>query len=508
MSEIAPKAAESTHWEPGPLASLARMESYPWLVVGTVCIGAFMGQLDASIAQLVLPTLQTTFRSSLADVSWVSLAYLLVLASTLPIFGRLADIYGRKLLYTGGFLVFILGSGLCGFAHSLGILIAARVLQAIGAGLLQANSVAIITAAAGPQRRGRAIGIQGAAQAIGLSLGPALGGLLIQAIGWRWVFWINVPAGILGTILGWFILPRTEGMHLHDRGFDWLGAWLLTPALALVLIALSEAPSWGLGSPLFIGCALAGTALIVVFVLHQRRAKPPLIDLTLFKSHAFSAGNLAGLISYGLLFGVFLLVPFALEGGYHDAPFAAGLRLATIPIALGIIAPFAGALSDKLGPRWLTAIGMAVAALSLVGLAFALDGAPGSLVAVTALLAIFGLGQGLFTSPNNSAIMGAAPLHRLGAAGGVLNVTRTLGTSLGVAVASSLLSWAIASYGHFRDTLDAPRAVLLAGIHDVLFVFAALALIAAGISMLRGREEALDEAHREEIALIERSGGV
>jgi len=501
-------ASTSSHWEPGALPALARLQNYPWLVVGTVCVGAFMGQLDASIAQLVLPTLQTTFRSTLADVSWVSLAYLLVLASTLPIFGRLADIYGRKLLYTGGFLLFILGSGLCGFAGSLPILIAARILQAIGAGLLQANSVAIITAAAGAQRRGRAIGIQGAAQAIGLSLGPALGGLLIQAIGWRWVFWINVPVGIIGTILGWFVLPRTQGIHENDRGFDWLGAWLLTPALALVLVALSESASWGMRSALFWGCSVVGAFLIGIFIAHQRRAKPPLIDLTLFKSHAFSFGNLAGLISYGLLFGVFLLVPFALEGGYADAPFAAGLRLATIPIALGIVAPFAGALSDRLGPRWLTAIGMVITALSLVGLAFALDGATGSLIAVTVLLASFGLGQGLFTAPNNSAIMGAAPMHRLGAAGGVLNVTRTLGTSLGVAIASSLLAWSIARYGNFRDTLDAPRGDLLAGIHDVLLFFAAFAIIAAVISLLRGKSEALDSAHREEIALIERSGGV
>jgi MFS family permease len=189
------QSTTAAHWrEPPPAPVIAGSRHYMWFVVGTICIGAFMGQLDASIAQLVLPTLERFFHARLSLVSWVALAYLLALAGTLPFFGRLADMFGRKLLYTGGFVVFMAGSALAGYAPTLTFLIGARVFQAMGAGLLQANSVAIITAAAGPARRGRAIGVQGAAQAIGLSTGPALGGLLIQSLGWRWVFWINVPA--------------------------------------------------------------------------------------------------------------------------------------------------------------------------------------------------------------------------------------------------------------------------------------------------------------------------
>ncbi len=494
-------------YESRPLAALARLPAYPWFVVGTVCIGAFMGQLDASIAQLVLPTLQSTFHATLADVSWVALVYLLVLAITLPIFGRLADTFGRKTMYTGGFLLFILGSGLCGFAPSLAILIGSRALQAIGAGMLQANSIAIITAAAGPTRRGKAIGIQGAAQAVGLSLGPALGGFLIQALGWQWVFWINVPAGLLGTVLGWFVLPKTEGIRHDDRGFDWWGAILLAPALTLVLLSLSEVTRWGIASVLFLSAFGAGIALIIAFVVRQLHASFPLVDMTLFRSHAFSAGNVAGLISYALLFGVFLLLPFALERGYHDAPAAAGLRLTAIPIALGIAAPFSGALSDRLGARPLTFAGMLIAAAALVLMAFTLDGAAGTLLIVTFALIAFGIGQGLFTAPNNSAIMGAAPLHRLGAAGGVLNVTRTIGTSLGVAFASALLDWRISAFVGNSSTLGAPPAVLLAGIRDVLWIFAACAVIAAIVSLLRGKVD-IDAERRAEIAASEPLGGV
>jgi EmrB/QacA subfamily drug resistance transporter len=496
-------------YEPAPLDIVARLPSYPWFTVGTVCIGAFMGQLDASIAQLVLPTLQRTFHASLASVSWVALSYLVVLASTLPIFGRLADMFGRKLLYTGGFSLFIIGSALCGFAPSLPFLIFSRALQALGAGLLQANSVAIITAAAGPERRGKAIGVQGAAQAIGLSLGPALGGFLIQALGWQWVFWINVPFGIAGTLLGWMILPKTQGLHLANRRFDWLGAGLLIPALALVTLGLSEMATWGAGSARFLLVMGSGVVFIAWFIIHERRDSAPVVELRLFHSRAFSAGNAAGLISYGLLFGIFLLLPFALERGYADLPFAAGLKLTAIPIALGIAAPFAGGLSDRLGPRPLTVGGMLVAAVSLAGMAFVLNGSPATLTLVTAAMLFFGIGQGLFTAPNNSAIMGAAPETHLGAAGGVLNVMRTLGTSLGVAVASVLVDYRVQSIaGVNMRVAQAPPQTLLAAIHDVLLVFAFLALVAAAMSMLRGKPPQLDSRRRKEIAELESYGGV
>ena len=198
--------------EPPPARSIARLASYRWFVVGTVCIGAFMGQVDSSITQLVLPRLEVDFNARLSTVSWVAVAYLLTMAGFLPVFGRLADMFGRKLLYTGGFLLFVLGSTLCGFAPNLPALIAFRVLQAIGAALLSSNSVAIVVTAAGPDERGRALGVMAAAQAVGLSAGPALGGLVLDTLGWQWVFWINVPFGLAAAVIGWFVIPPTSGL--------------------------------------------------------------------------------------------------------------------------------------------------------------------------------------------------------------------------------------------------------------------------------------------------------
>ena len=257
--------------EPPPLQAVARLASYRWVVVATVCVGAFMGQVDASLTQMLLPRLERDFHAPLSTVSWVAVAYILTMASFMPIFGRLADMIGRKLLYTGAFLLFVIGSGLCGFAPDLPTLIAFRIVQGIGAALMTANSIAIVVLAAGPEHRGRALGLQSAAQAIGLGVGPAVGGLVLDTLGWHWAFWINVPFGLLGLLLGWFVLPQTR--HLKSGGrFDWHGAFLIAPALTAIVALLNEGHAWGVTSPAFISCSVAAVILLALFVLAERRA--------------------------------------------------------------------------------------------------------------------------------------------------------------------------------------------------------------------------------------------
>jgi EmrB/QacA subfamily drug resistance transporter len=479
------REAVRTGREPPPAQIVARHPSYWWFVIGTVCIGAFMGQVDSSIAQLLLPRLELEFNARLSTVSWVAVAYLLAMAAFLPIFGRLADMMGRKLLYTGGFLLFVLGSALCGLAPSLPVLIGFRVLQAIGAALLSSNSVAIVVAAAGPERRGRALGVLSAAQAVGLSAGPAIGGLVIDLLDWRWVFWINVPFGLVGTVMGWFVLPPTRDLPDDDR-FDWRGALLIAPALTALVAMLNEGYAWGAMSPLFLGCGVLAVVLLMLFVRSERRAAAPLIDLTLFRSAAFSAGNGAGLLAYAALFGLFFLMPFVFVRVYQDSILAAGLRLSIVPVMLGIVAPLAGALYDRLGARALTASGMLVCMGALVLLFAAMDGTPESALPVMLALAVFGVGQGLFISPNNSAIVAAAPPSLTGEAGGLLNVTRSLGISIGVAAASSLLAWRLAVLtGGGHNTLHAGARDLLSASRDVIVLLGAFAAVAGALSLTR-----------------------
>jgi EmrB/QacA subfamily drug resistance transporter len=479
------RAAVRSGREPLPAQILARHRSYWWFVIGTVCIGAFMGQVDSSIAQLLLPRLELEFDARLSTVSWVAVAYLLTMAAFLPIFGRLADLMGRKLLYTGGFLLFVLGSALCGLAPSLPVLIAFRVLQAIGAALLSSNSVAIVVAAAGPERRGRALGVLSAAQAVGLGVGPAIGGLVLEALDWRWVFWINVPVGLVGTVMGWFVLPPTKDLPADAR-FDWRGALLIAPALTALVAMLNEGYAWGATSPMLLGCAVLAVALLALFVRAERRADVPLIDLTLFRRGAFTGGNTAGLLSYAALFGLFFLMPFVFVRVYRDSILAAGLRLSIVPVMLGIVAPAGGALYDRLGARLLTASGMLVCAGALALLFTVVDGTPGSLPSVMLALALFGAGQGLFISPNNSAIVAAVPASLTGEAGGLLNVMRACGISVGVAAASSLLAWRLAVLtGSGHNTLHAGARDLLSASRDVIMLLGGFAAIAGAISLVR-----------------------
>jgi EmrB/QacA subfamily drug resistance transporter len=472
-----------------PLPRLAAWPAYRWLVVGTVCLGAFLGQLDASIAGLVLPTLEAAFDAPVASVEWVAIAYLLTLAALVVPLGRLADLLGRKMLYTWGFLAFIAGSALCGFAPSLAWLIAFRVMQAFGAAMLQANSVAIITAAVPRRALGRAIGVQGAAQAVGLSVGPSVGGLLIDALGWQWVFFIAVPFGILGAVLGWFVLPRTSRSAAVEavtepEGFDWMGAVLLGLAVALLLLALTFGNTWGWTSltlALTLGLAVA---CFVSFWLAEQRSPSPLIEPGLLRVRSFSLGLLAGLLSYAVLFGCLFLMPFYLERILGRSAAQTGLLLTPIPIALGILAPIAGTLTDRIGPLWPTVLGMLGAAIALASLALV----PSITLAETlGLLALLGIGLGLFTPPNNAAVMGSAPANRLGVAGGILNMARSMGTSLGVAATGAVLAIRLSAQLGIQSarTLDAPPAALLPAFHETLLFLAGLAILAGLLSTVR-----------------------
>jgi EmrB/QacA subfamily drug resistance transporter len=463
-------------------------------VVGTVCVGAFLGQLDASIATLILPTLETTFRAPVAAVEWVAIAYLLVLAALVVPFGRLADLAGRKMLYIGGFLVFIGGSVMCGFAPTLEWLIGFRLVQAVGAAMLQANSIAIITAAVDRRRLGRAIGLQGAAQAIGLSLGPSLGGFLIDTLGWRWVFFIAVPFGIVGSVLAWFILPCTSraalrAAHRVQERFDWPGALLLGPAMTLALLALTFGNTWGWFSPSLLAVACLAALCLVFFVAVERTAASPLVDFSLFGSRLFGLGIVSGLLSYAVLFGSLFLIPFYLQRILGQSAAQTGVLLSPIPLALGVMAPIAGLVTDRAGSRLPTVIGMGISGVAL--LCLALLPAPG-LPATLAILGLLGVGLGVFTPPNNSAIMGSAPLHRLGTAGGILNMTRSLGTSLGVALSGVILALllGVQSGQHVGSTVDATTTTLQIALHGTFLFLACLAGLAALLSAARGSSAA------------------
>ena len=445
--------------EPARPAVIREHPLAPWFAVAAVCFGAFMGQLDASVVTVAFPALQRQFGTGLAGTQWVSLAYLLVLTALLVPAGRWSDRAGRKLLYLYGFAVFALTSAACGLATSLAMLIALRVAQACGAALLQANSVALVVTSVPARTRRAALGVQAAAQAVGLASGPVIGGVLVETVGWRWVFFLNVPVGLLAVVAGWYLLPRTrrpavEGAPVDGaavdhaagrrdagrpaeasrrdsvpRGADLGGMVLLAAAASAGMLAISSLS--GLGLPAWAVVACLGFAFVAgaALVRRERRVAAPLIDLRAMAASGTGPALGGALCSYLVLFGPLVLFPQVVSARGGSAA-AAGLLLTALPAGFGLAAVFA----DRLLPAWWAnrrrcALGGALAAAAAAGLAV-----PAPATVTVALLGLLGVGLGLYTPANNAEIMAAVPARDAAAAGGMVNMTRGVGTALGVAV--------------------------------------------------------------------------
>jgi len=443
----------------------SRPDAYRW-AVGAVCIGAFMGQLDASIVTQAFPAMERSFHVGVAAVTWVGLSYLLVLVASVAAVGRFADMVGRKLLYVYGFILFVVGSALCALAPSLLVLIAFRCLQAVGAAMLQANSVAIIALAAPAGRLGRSLGVQGAAQALGLAFGPTVGGLLLAVGSWPLIFLVNVPVGIVGVIAGLVWIPRSK--DLQERvTFDWAGFALFFPAVVALLSVVSLGNSRGWTSPTIVGLGAAAVVLGALFVGRERRYAHPMVDLGLFRLTRFATGIAGAMLSFSVLFGVLVIVPFLLEDGYGLGPARAGLELMAMPLALGIVAPLAGRLADRVGTTPPAVMGTGLAALGLVGMGTLHPHGWG----LVGLLAVVGIGLGLFVPPNNAGVMGAVPAAQSGLASGVLNMARGIGTAFGLALTGAV-------FGHLAGDLHHPA--------QVIHAFAVTALVLAGLAVAAG----------------------
>ncbi|WP_442785509.1 MFS transporter [Actinacidiphila sp. DG2A-62] len=441
------------------------------LAVATVCFGAFMGQLDASIVTLTYHSLRQEFGAPLAGVEWVSLAYLVTLVALLVPVGRLADARGRKLFYLYGFVVFTLASAACGLAPSLGALIAFRVVQAAGAAMLQANSVALVTTSAPREKMRAALGVQAAAQAVGLALGPTVGAALVSTIGWRWVFGINVPIGVVALVAGHFLLPRTRG-RTPVPAFDWWGLAWLSAATTALLLGVSAAsglplPVWAVVA-LFAGAAGAGA----LFAVRQRRAPAPLLDLALLRVPAVAPGLVGALCGYLVLFGPLVLVPTVLsQAGASEL--LTGLVVSALPAGFALVA--AGAdrvLGAAVTDRSRCLLGAGAVAAALAGM-LVLPVTPGGLAP---LLGLLGAGLGLFTPANNALVMRAIPVSASGTGGGLVNMTRGLGTALGVALVTLALHLA-------------PTASPAAAAHHAALLLLAAACVCLASSRLSPRTD-------------------
>ncbi|NTU81734.1 MAG: MFS transporter, partial [Chloroflexales bacterium] len=451
--------------------------SRKWWALAAVGSGVLLSTIDGSIVNISLGTLVWAFDSNLNVVEWVVLAYLLTITCLLLMMGRLGDMFGKRRVYAAGFVTFTAASALCGLSPTVGTLIGFRVLQAVGAAMIQAVGPALLITAFPPRERGTALGAVGSFVAAGILVGPALGGLLLNTVGWQSIFYVNIPVGVIGT---WLTLRSIAPDRPSAGGqvFDVVGALLLMVSLFGLLLALTEGPLWGWGDPRTLGLLGLFAAAGAVFIAWELHFHSPMINLRIFRNAAFSLNLLAGFVLFvGMAFNL-LLTPLFFQLVYHFDLQTTGLMLMALPLALSLTSPLSGRLSDRIGPRSLTIAGLAMVGAGLAGLSLSHPTTPPA--QMLAFLVLVGAGVGMFQSPNNSTVLGNAPPEALGVASGLLAVMRTLGQTAGIAVAGAIWSSQVIALNGAPVTpiTAAPPEALAGGFDLAMMIAAAMALLA------------------------------
>lgn len=464
--------------------------SRKWYVMLAVAMGLFLATIDGSIVNVSLPTMIASLQTDFATIQWVVLSYLLTITAVQTIVGRLADMYGKKRLYTLGFVVFTLGSLLSGLSPTVGWLIGFRVLQGVGAALILALGLAILTEAFPAEERGRALGIGGSIVSVGIVIGPTLGGIILEHLSWHWIFFVNVPIGIVGTFIALRNVPATT--PAGGQTFDLGGAAMLTVTLLALLLGLTNGQQNGFTSSLTLGLLALSAVVFVAFVFQELHHPQPLIDPQLFRDRQFTVNLATGLMVFiGL--GSSVLIPFYLEDVLGYSVQQVGLLLAVLPVSLGIVAPISGSLSDRFGTRPISVIGLAVTTVGYLALA-TLETDTTAVGFMLRYLPV-GIGVGLFQSPNNSAIMGSVPANKLGIASSLLATTRSLGQTVGISVLGAL--WAALVFAAVGATIEggvtaAPSGAQVDGLQTTCLAIAALMMTALLLALWTWRLERRD----------------
>ena len=465
-----------------------------WEAFAIVAVGIFMANLDTSIVNVSIPAIARAFGATLSGtIEWVVIAYLMVVASLLLTVGWLSDRFGRRRLWATGLVLFTLGSIWCGVAPSLSFLIVARGLQGVGGAFLLALGPAMLSDAFPFSERGRVSGLNALTVALSTSSGPILGGLLTQALSWNWIFYVNAPLGCLGLALTWR-LPQQKILPAQ-QALDLGGVSCLAVGLGALTVGLSFGQEWGwLSAPVLVLLAVCMLALCGL-VLAERRAAAPLIDASLFRRRVFLTALLSLILFYLAVFSVNVLMPFYLEALRHFPAGQVGLMLLPVPLGLALVAPFSGRLSDRVGSRSLAAGGLVVVCAGLLLLGQL--GAHSALWEIEWRLALVGVGQATFISPNNGAILKSAPRDKLGIAAGALATSRTVGQSTSVALAGAIFASAGGTAaGHLllKVQAHAPMAVSLAqqtflqSLQAAFLVSAGVAALGVIVALARGKE--------------------
>jgi EmrB/QacA subfamily drug resistance transporter len=453
-----------------------------WAILG-ISIGVFIFALDVYIVNLALPIMVDSLHTDFTSIQWVVLSYLLAIAIFVMSAAKLGDMCSKKYLYMIGMILFTISSLLCGLAPSIGFLIVCRVLQGIGAAFLSGLGTAMIVEVFPPEERGLGLGIRAGVFGLGIMLGPSAGGLLIGLGGWPLIFLINVPIGIIGTLIIAYLVPATT-VNSSKNSFDVLGTIILTITLTAFTLGVTLFQREGFNSFSAMTLLILSAISLAAFLVVEAHSSEPMLDLRIFKSLEFSLGLGLRFLGNFAMAGVIFILPFFLNLVQHYSTEQAGLLLALPPILIVMTAPVAGLLSDRFGPRIISLIGLVLMAIGC--LLFSTFDTNFTLVNYIIATIPYGLGVGMFQSPNNSAIMGAAPKDRLGIASGLLSLSRILGQTAGVPLVGALFSFVTITTAHLAANIDVTNAPVEALVFSSQMTFrgvAGLLLIATVMTL-------------------------
>jgi EmrB/QacA subfamily drug resistance transporter len=475
-----------------------RGEANKWIVLALAATATFMTTLDSSIVNIGLPSIARTFHVGISgSIEWIIIGYLVVIAAVLLTFGRLADMIGRRPIYLTGLVVFIVGSALSGLAPTLLLLILARLFQGVGGALIFSVNVAMITSAFPSRERGLALGLNMVVVSLGVAAGPTIGGIITQYLTWRWIFYVNVPICLLVLYAAFYFYHEHRPQREQRERFDLMGASVLAIGLAALTLGLSFGQEWGWLSIGTLASFVISLVMLVMGVYVERHVEHPLINLGLVTNRVFAFANISFMLCMMALYAPGFLLPFYFEELRGYSIIQTGLMMTPLPLMLAAVAPLSGMLADRLGSRWLSPVGLAIACFGLFLLSQI--NAQSTTWDIIWRLAVTGIGQGLFQSPNTRTMMGAAPRNEQGEASGLLATGRVIGQSLSVALTGTIFA---ALGGAAAGTLlSSPQAqglplVAISGLqttfvssfHAALLVCALFAALGIFTALARGND--------------------
>jgi EmrB/QacA subfamily drug resistance transporter len=449
-----------------------------------------LATINSGTLIIALPDLERSLGTSLLQLVWVILAYMISSTVLVLTAGRLSDLFGRKKAYVGGFILFTLASFGAGFSGNGTELILWRIVQGVGAAFLFANAAALVTDAFPREQLGVAMGTNTMVAAVGLVIGPVLGGALVS-ISWQWVFWFNIPLGIAGAVWGALILHELAKRDT-ERGLDVLGTSVFLVGLTGLVYGVSKGGLSGWEEPIVIVSLAVALVLLPAFVLIESRARAPMLDLTIFKNRMFAAATGAAFINGLSRFALLFIFVFYFQGVEGDDPITAGIKLSPMAIGMLVASPLAGIWADRRGSRMLAALGMLVSAFALAAMTTLEQGSP--YWQTVLWLGLVGIGSGMFNSPNTAAMMGTVPPNRRGIAAGARMMLQNTGAVLSIAFVLAVVTAAVPKDVLFKifsglasGLPSAQLELFIQNMHTALWVLAATSLIGAGVSLLRPR---------------------